>query len=317
MWGGCSITRIAAGSPTWVPASPTGIAGQEAPKDPLSELQARHRAWDRRGCRPPPCLPWSRSESQGALPPCDPIERTCRLLWCQWLGGCPRCSLCLRSADWWQGRGAMRVRDWGTQVPPGHSCTGHRWEALCAWCPCPRALALPTATPGPSHSLGFAHGGYSGAQGAAVAGSALALGAPHDRCSPQVQDAVKCRVVDRQEEGNGDSGGSFQNGHAQLMVGLGAAPHSGPRAAPQVQLGALRLAQVVGSGAPRAMPSHPQPQPRRLTQSRPVLPGSPGPCTPPAPHLGPSAGAPPRSGQCLSCLMLGPPCRFPASFPGS
>lgn len=36
----------------------------------------------------------------------------------------------------------------------------------------------------------------------------------------QVQDAVKCRVVDRQEEGNGDSGGSFQNGHAQLMVGL-------------------------------------------------------------------------------------------------
>lgn len=35
----------------------------------------------------------------------------------------------------------------------------------------------------------------------------------------QVQDAVKCRVVDRQEEGNGDSGGSFQNGHAQLMVG--------------------------------------------------------------------------------------------------
>ncbi|EMP27116.1 Brain-specific angiogenesis inhibitor 1 [Chelonia mydas] len=34
----------------------------------------------------------------------------------------------------------------------------------------------------------------------------------------EVQDAVKCRVVDRQEEGNGDSGGSFQNGHAQLMV---------------------------------------------------------------------------------------------------
>uniref|UniRef100_A0A674GND0 Adhesion G protein-coupled receptor B1 n=1 Tax=Taeniopygia guttata TaxID=59729 RepID=A0A674GND0_TAEGU len=34
----------------------------------------------------------------------------------------------------------------------------------------------------------------------------------------EVQDAVKCRVVDRQEEGNGDSGGSFQNGHAQLMT---------------------------------------------------------------------------------------------------
>lgn len=35
----------------------------------------------------------------------------------------------------------------------------------------------------------------------------------------QVQEAVKCRVVDRQEDTNGDSGGSFQNGHAQLMVG--------------------------------------------------------------------------------------------------
>ncbi|XP_039507943.1 adhesion G protein-coupled receptor B1 isoform X12 [Pimephales promelas] len=34
----------------------------------------------------------------------------------------------------------------------------------------------------------------------------------------EVQEAVKCRVVDRQEEGNGDSGGSFQNGHAQLMT---------------------------------------------------------------------------------------------------
>ncbi|KAB0390439.1 hypothetical protein E2I00_013431, partial [Balaenoptera physalus] len=43
-----------------------------------------------------------------------------------------------------------------------------------------------------------------------------------------VQDAVKCRVVDRQEEGNGDSGGSFQNGHAQLMVGLGAGTQAAP-----------------------------------------------------------------------------------------
>uniref|UniRef100_A0A671L343 Brain-specific angiogenesis inhibitor 1-like n=1 Tax=Sinocyclocheilus anshuiensis TaxID=1608454 RepID=A0A671L343_9TELE len=33
-----------------------------------------------------------------------------------------------------------------------------------------------------------------------------------------VQEAVKCRVVDRQEDGNGDSNGSFQNGHAQLMT---------------------------------------------------------------------------------------------------
>ncbi|XP_077454693.1 adhesion G protein-coupled receptor B1-like isoform X3 [Stigmatopora argus] len=34
----------------------------------------------------------------------------------------------------------------------------------------------------------------------------------------EVQEAVKCRVVDRQEDSNGDSGGSFQNGHAQLMT---------------------------------------------------------------------------------------------------
>ncbi|XP_030226860.1 adhesion G protein-coupled receptor B1 isoform X1 [Gadus morhua] len=34
----------------------------------------------------------------------------------------------------------------------------------------------------------------------------------------EVQEAVKCRVVDRQEDGNADSGGSFQNGHAQLMT---------------------------------------------------------------------------------------------------
>uniref|UniRef100_A0A8C6PU28 G-protein coupled receptors family 2 profile 2 domain-containing protein n=1 Tax=Nothobranchius furzeri TaxID=105023 RepID=A0A8C6PU28_NOTFU len=37
-------------------------------------------------------------------------------------------------------------------------------------------------------------------------------------CVLQVQEAVKCRVVDRQEDTNGDSGGSFQNGHAQLMT---------------------------------------------------------------------------------------------------
>ncbi|XP_051577246.1 adhesion G protein-coupled receptor B1 isoform X3 [Myxocyprinus asiaticus] len=34
----------------------------------------------------------------------------------------------------------------------------------------------------------------------------------------EVQEAVKCRVVDHQEDGNGDSGGSIQNGHAQLMT---------------------------------------------------------------------------------------------------
>ncbi|XP_053736524.1 adhesion G protein-coupled receptor B1-like isoform X2 [Synchiropus splendidus] len=34
----------------------------------------------------------------------------------------------------------------------------------------------------------------------------------------EVQEAVKCRVVDRQEDTNGDSGGSFQNGHAQIVT---------------------------------------------------------------------------------------------------
>ncbi|XP_035284707.1 adhesion G protein-coupled receptor B1-like isoform X1 [Anguilla anguilla] len=33
----------------------------------------------------------------------------------------------------------------------------------------------------------------------------------------EVQDAVKCRVVDRKDDGNGDSSSSFQNGHTQLM----------------------------------------------------------------------------------------------------
>ncbi|XP_051520030.1 adhesion G protein-coupled receptor B1-like [Myxocyprinus asiaticus] len=33
----------------------------------------------------------------------------------------------------------------------------------------------------------------------------------------EVQDAVKCRVVDRKDDGNGDSGSSLQNGHTQLM----------------------------------------------------------------------------------------------------
>uniref|UniRef100_A0A8C1LHD0 Adhesion G protein-coupled receptor B1b n=1 Tax=Cyprinus carpio TaxID=7962 RepID=A0A8C1LHD0_CYPCA len=36
----------------------------------------------------------------------------------------------------------------------------------------------------------------------------------------EVQDAVKCRVVDRKDDGNGDSGSSMQNGHTQLVVSL-------------------------------------------------------------------------------------------------
>uniref|UniRef100_A0A672NRB6 Adhesion G protein-coupled receptor B1 n=1 Tax=Sinocyclocheilus grahami TaxID=75366 RepID=A0A672NRB6_SINGR len=36
----------------------------------------------------------------------------------------------------------------------------------------------------------------------------------------EVQDAVKCRVVDRKDDGNGDSGSSLQNGHTQLVVSL-------------------------------------------------------------------------------------------------
>ncbi|GLD59246.1 brain-specific angiogenesis inhibitor 1-like protein [Lates japonicus] len=33
----------------------------------------------------------------------------------------------------------------------------------------------------------------------------------------EVQEAVKCRVVDRKDDGNGDSGSSLHNGHTQLM----------------------------------------------------------------------------------------------------
>ncbi|KTF87442.1 hypothetical protein cypCar_00025581 [Cyprinus carpio] len=36
----------------------------------------------------------------------------------------------------------------------------------------------------------------------------------------EVQEAVKCRVVDRKDDGNGDSGSSLQNGHTQLVVSL-------------------------------------------------------------------------------------------------
>ena len=57
---------------------------------------------------------------------------------------------------------------------------------------------------------------------ATLPGERSRAAADRSALSRQVQDAVKCRVVDRQEEGNGDSGGSFQNGHAQLMVGLSA-----------------------------------------------------------------------------------------------
>uniref|UniRef100_A0A3B3S0B7 Adhesion G protein-coupled receptor B1 n=1 Tax=Paramormyrops kingsleyae TaxID=1676925 RepID=A0A3B3S0B7_9TELE len=34
----------------------------------------------------------------------------------------------------------------------------------------------------------------------------------------EVQEAVKCRVVDRKDDGNGDGSGSHKNGHTQLMV---------------------------------------------------------------------------------------------------
>ena len=39
-----------------------------------------------------------------------------------------------------------------------------------------------------------------------------------DLLSLQVQEAVKCRVVDRKDDGNGDSGSSLQNGHSQHVV---------------------------------------------------------------------------------------------------
>lgn len=88
---------------------------------------------------------------------------------------------------------------------------------------------------------------------------------------PQVQDAVKCRVVDRQEEGNGDSGGSFQNGHAQLMVGLRARglrlPHL-PRT-PAECLQALAVPQApLGPSSPAERSSEPSVQLGKLTLAK-------------------------------------------------
>uniref|UniRef100_M3XSD2 Adhesion G protein-coupled receptor B1 n=1 Tax=Mustela putorius furo TaxID=9669 RepID=M3XSD2_MUSPF len=106
----------------------------------------------------------------------------------------------------------------------------------------------------------------------------------------EVQDAVKCRVVDRQEEGNGDSGGSFQNGHAQLMA--------------QCEAGDTEACQGdipgPGSGAGRTQTV------RSGDWRRPTLtPGDqPGLCTHPAPTM---ALFPARSLQhCLHSARLSP-----------
>ncbi|ELW63437.1 Brain-specific angiogenesis inhibitor 1 [Tupaia chinensis] len=63
----------------------------------------------------------------------------------------------------------------------------------------------------------------------------------------QVQDAVKCRVVDRQEEGNGDSGGSFQNGHAQLMTDFEKDVDLACRSVLNKDIAACRTATITGT----------------------------------------------------------------------
>ncbi|VCW83957.1 unnamed protein product, partial [Gulo gulo] len=63
----------------------------------------------------------------------------------------------------------------------------------------------------------------------------------------EVQDAVKCRVVDRQEEGNGDSGGSFQNGHAQLMTDFEKDVDLACRSVLNKDIAACRTATITGT----------------------------------------------------------------------
>uniref|UniRef100_A0A8C9QBI5 G-protein coupled receptors family 2 profile 2 domain-containing protein n=1 Tax=Spermophilus dauricus TaxID=99837 RepID=A0A8C9QBI5_SPEDA len=63
----------------------------------------------------------------------------------------------------------------------------------------------------------------------------------------EVQDAGKCRVVDRQEEGNGDSGGSFQNGHAQLMTDFEKDVDLACRSVLNKDIAACRTATITGT----------------------------------------------------------------------
>ncbi|KAL4842718.1 hypothetical protein H8958_016963 [Nasalis larvatus] len=63
----------------------------------------------------------------------------------------------------------------------------------------------------------------------------------------EVQDAVKCRVADRQEEGNGDSGGSFQNGHAQLMTDFEKDVDLACRSVLNKDIAACRTATITGT----------------------------------------------------------------------
>ncbi|KAM9197976.1 adhesion G protein-coupled receptor B1, partial [Dugong dugon] len=63
----------------------------------------------------------------------------------------------------------------------------------------------------------------------------------------EVQDAVKCRVVDRQEEGHGDSGGSFQNGHAQLMTDFEKDVDLACRSVLNKDIAACRTATITGT----------------------------------------------------------------------
>uniref|UniRef100_A0A8C4MTZ9 G-protein coupled receptors family 2 profile 2 domain-containing protein n=1 Tax=Equus asinus TaxID=9793 RepID=A0A8C4MTZ9_EQUAS len=81
----------------------------------------------------------------------------------------------------------------------------------------------------------------------------------------EVQDAVKCRVVDRQEEGNGDSGGSFQNGHAQLMTDFEKDVDLACRSVLNKDIAACRTATITGT---LKRPSLPEEEKRKLAHAK-------------------------------------------------
>ncbi|ELR55057.1 Brain-specific angiogenesis inhibitor 1, partial [Bos mutus] len=81
----------------------------------------------------------------------------------------------------------------------------------------------------------------------------------------EVQDAVKCRVVDRQEEGNGDSGGSFQNGHAQLMTDFEKDVDLACRSVLNKDIAACRTATITGT---LKRPSQPEEEKLKLAHAK-------------------------------------------------
>ncbi|KAM4629943.1 adhesion G protein-coupled receptor B1-like [Polymixia lowei] len=66
----------------------------------------------------------------------------------------------------------------------------------------------------------------------------------------EVQEAVKCRVVDRKDDGNGDSGSSLQNGHTQLMSDFekdGDSSRQGMKSSSEEKMPAPQLPLPMGS----------------------------------------------------------------------